>query len=369
MNATPQNDYAPGSFREALLAVDRPILALAPMQDVTDLPFWRLMSRYGGPDVYYTEYFRVHPTSNLERDILESVTRNPTGKPVIAQMIGNDVPSLVRTAKELQRYPVAAIDLNLGCPAPIVYRKCAGGGLLRDPRHVDTILGALRQAIEIPFTVKTRIGFETSDVFDEILRLFEKHRPDLVTVHARTVQQMYRSPVRYDLIEHAVKNLTLPVLANGDVDSATKAVKVLRDTGARGLMVGRGAIRNPWIFEQTRMAFLGETPRLPTGREVSRYITELYHEVKPPNVRESALVQKMKKYMNYLGLGVDPGGQFLHEIRRASSETGFFAICDKFLSHDEPMPLEPFKTLIDPGGLGSSHSRAILNTDEVECAC
>ena len=93
------------------------------MQDVTDLAFWNLLSRYGGADVYFTEYFRVYPTSRLERHILRSFTENPTGRPVIAQMIGNDIPSLVRTARELQQYPIAAVDLNLGCPAPVVYRK------------------------------------------------------------------------------------------------------------------------------------------------------------------------------------------------------------------------------------------------------
>src|SRR4051812_17725848 len=107
-----------------LLKRPEPLLALAPMQDVTDLPFWGLMNGYGGPDVYYTEYFRVHATSNLERPILRSITENPTGKPAIAQMIGNDIPALVRSAKELQKHDVAAVDLNLGCPAPIVYRKC-----------------------------------------------------------------------------------------------------------------------------------------------------------------------------------------------------------------------------------------------------
>src|SRR3954470_1351916 len=130
-----------------LLSRPGPITALAPMQDVTDLGFMRLMARYGGPDLFYTEYFRVHATSNLEKPILRSITENDTGKPVIAQMIGNDIPSLVRTARELQNYEVAAIDLNLGCPAPVVYRKCAGGGLLREPRRVDAILGALRDAI------------------------------------------------------------------------------------------------------------------------------------------------------------------------------------------------------------------------------
>ena len=126
-----------------LLQGHDPILALAPMQDVTDLPFWKLMTAYGGADVYYTEYFRVHATSTLDKYILRSITENPTGRPVIAQMIGNDIPALIRIARELQRYPVAAVDLNLGCPAPVVYRKCAGGGLLREPDRVDSILGAL----------------------------------------------------------------------------------------------------------------------------------------------------------------------------------------------------------------------------------
>src|SRR5207244_190293 len=127
----------------------------------------KLMTGYGGADLYFTEYFRVHATSNLDKNILRSITENPTGKPAIAQMIGNDIPSLVRTARELQQYPIAAVDLNLGCPAPIVYRKCAGGGLLREPARVDAILGALRDAVKIKFTVKTRLGFDAVDGFDE----------------------------------------------------------------------------------------------------------------------------------------------------------------------------------------------------------
>src|SRR5580704_389691 len=94
---------------QQLLAGTAPILALAPMQDVTDLPFWKLMSAYGGADLYVTEYFRVHSTSNLDPYIVKSITENPTGRPVIAQIMGNDIPSLVRTARELQQYPIAAV--------------------------------------------------------------------------------------------------------------------------------------------------------------------------------------------------------------------------------------------------------------------
>ncbi len=334
---------------EQLLARPEPLLALAPMQDVTDLPFWRLMAHYGGPDVYWTEYFRVHAVSHLEPAILESIIHNPTGRPAIAQMIGNDVESLVRNAKKLQRLDIAAVDLNLGCPAPIVYRKCAGGGLLREPKRVDAILGALRDAVTTAkFTVKTRIGFDDPDVFEELLSIFAKHRIDLLTVHGRTVKEMYRSEVHYEFIARAVAAMPCPVLANGNVHSAAKAAEVLRLTGARGLMIGRGAIRNPWLFDQIRQHLRGEPIRLPTGREVLAYIHRLFDATTTPVVRESAQVQKMKKYTNFIGLGVEPTGQFLHRIRRTDSRAEFFAICTDFLDHDEPMPLDPFPLHLQP---------------------
>jgi tRNA-dihydrouridine synthase B len=327
---------------QTLLAGTAPILALAPMQDVTDLPFMKLMAGYGGPDVYYTEYFRVHATSTLEPWILEAITKNTTGRPIVAQMIGNDIPALVRTARELQEYPIVAVDLNLGCPAPIVYRKCAGGGLLREPQRVDAILGALREAVDIKFTVKTRIGFDSPAVFAELLPIFAKHSLDLLTVHGRTVLEMYRSEVHYDYIARAVAAMPCPVMANGNVYSAARAAEVLKGTGARGLMIGRGAIRNPWLFHQIRQQQRGEAIFVPCGLDVLAYVRALYEAVCSPGVRESAQVQKMKKYLNYLGLGVEPTGQFLHRIRRVMTRLEFFAVCEEFLQHDQLMPLEPF---------------------------
>src|SRR5438270_759333 len=263
-------------------------------------------------------------------------------------MIGNDIPALVRTARELQQYPIAAVDLNLGCPAPVVYRKCAGGGLLREPKRVDAILGALRDAIKIKFTVKTRLGFAGPEVFSELLPIFAKHSLDLLTVHGRTVKEMYRTEVHYDFIQRAVAELPCPVLANGNVYSAHKAKEVLDSTGARGLMIGRGAIRNPWLFHQIRQHQRGETLFLPRGCDVLAYIEALYDAVCPADIREEAQIQKMKKYMNYLGVGVEPAGQFLHDIRRASTRSGFFEICRRFLDHDRPMPLEPFALELKP---------------------
>ena len=328
-------------FFDALLAQPEPVLALAPMQDVTDLPFWRLIASRGGADVYYTEYFRVHPDSRLSKAILASVTDNPTGRPVVAQMIGNDIPSLVRTARELSQHPVAAIDLNLGCPAPVVYRKCAGGGLLRDLSRVDAIVGALREAIPGRFTVKTRLGFDDERTIDALLPILARHSPDLLTVHGRTVLQMYRPGVRHDLIAHAVQIMQCPVLANGDVSSPLDALAALRATGARGLMIGRGAVRNPWLFSQIRAHLRGEAFTLPTGRDVFEYIRELRESVCDPAAGELAGVTKMKRYLNFIGAGIENGEAFLHDIRRATSWETFHSVCAEHLDHGDRMSLVP----------------------------
>ncbi len=311
------------------------------MQDVTDLAFWRLMACYGGADLYYTEYFRVHPDSHLEKPILASLDDNPTGKPAIAQMIGNDIPSLVRSARELMKHPVAGIDLNLGCPAPVVYKKCAGGGLLREPERMDRILGALREVISIPFTVKTRIGFDSEREFEALLPVFQKHAIDLLTVHGRTVLQMYRPGVRYDLIAQAAAAMKCPVMANGDVASHHDAGRILRETGVAGLMIGRGAIRNPWIFEQIRDHLAGRPVTLPSGREVLGYIHDLYETVTSPGTSELAQVNKLKKYLNFLGLGLPRAEEFLHAMRRSTNRTDFFRVCFEHLDHGEPMDLVP----------------------------
>jgi tRNA-dihydrouridine synthase len=153
---------------------------------------------------------------------------------------------------------------------------------------------------------------------------------------------MYRSEVHYDLIARAAAEMPCPVLANGNVSSAHDAAEVLRFTGARGLMIGRGAIRNPWLFHQIRQHQRGETVFVPRGHDVLAYVRALYEVTRPAGLREGVQVQKMKKYMNYLGAGVEPADQFLHQIRRVTTEAEFFGVCEEFLDHDTPMPLEPF---------------------------
>jgi len=324
-----------------IIPAHRPLLVLAPMQDITDLPFWRVMQHYGGADLYYTEYFRVHRDSKPERHIQRSIDENPTGRPVIAQMIGEDIPSLLRTAHALQRHPIFGIDLNLGCPAPIVCRKSAGGGLLKHPDRIDAILRALRPVIGVQFTVKTRIGFSDPAEFDRLLEIFAAHEIDAFTVHGRTVRELYRTRVHLDRIRQAVERLRAPVFANGNVLSVALARETLAATRAAGLMIGRGAIRNPWLFQQIRDDADGKPVFEPTLRDLRGYIDHLYAETRIPHLDEGNNISKLKKYLNFIGQGIGPDEAFLHGIRRAATEREFFDLCDAHLNHDTPFPAEP----------------------------
>ena len=326
-----------GLFRmRDLLPENRPLLILAPMQDITDLPFWRVMSRYGGPDVYYTEYFRVHRDSRLEKYILRSIDENPGGKPIIAQMIGQDIDALQRTALELQKRKIAGIDLNLGCPAPIVCKKDAGGGLLRNPEKIDHILRELRASVHLRFTVKTRIGFDSPEEFPALLDLFRRHPIDALTVHGRTVREMYKPVLHHDAIERAARLMPCPVFANGNVACVESARQMIAITGARGLMIGRGAIRNPWLFGQIREAWSGEVRTRPTCTDLRQYIEHLYEETRDPAIREVGQVGKMKKYLGYIAPGFGEDDAFWKELRPALTLRDLFAICDRHLATAEP---------------------------------
>lgn len=342
-----------GLFDEASL----PVTALAPMQDVTVLPFMRLLSgtHYGAPDYFVTEFLRVHETSIIDDDIRECLENPPGGKPLFLQLIGEDVPALVRIAKEaLGRYAIAGIDLNLGCPAPKVFRKNVGGGLLRDLPHVAEILKALREVTSEfgrRFTVKCRLGFDDSTPLLPLLELANRHSVDLLAVHGRTVRGLYRSPVDYDAIAAAVKHATCPVVANGEIASVEKAYRVLEKTQCAGWMIGRHAIRNPWIFRQIRETREGcETVFAPRLGDVFEYIRALETCVAQPGDRPERVAARMKKFLNFIGTGIDADGAFLYAARRAGTPEEIFKIAEQFLLLDgnaeKAFPPEPFPGVI-----------------------
>ena len=325
---------------------DLPLTALAPMQDVTNLWFMKILAHYGSPDYFFTEYFRVRDDSRLNAKILASITENDTGRPVFAQMIGESIPDLVRTTQELCDYNIAGIDLNMGCPAPRVYRKNVGGGLLREPEKVDRILGELRSALsDRPLTVKMRVGFDNTDTFEEILDVINCHNIDLLSLHGRTVKDRYHGEVKYDLIAQAVKRVNCPVLANGNIDSAATALKVLSQTGAAGVMVGRWAIANPWIFNQIRQVLLSEPISPIPLTEVREYIDRLRLTPEAVKTPPRARAGHLKMYLNYIALLVDSEGNFLRLMRKTKTEVELLRLCDNILlNSNENLALAPYSS-------------------------
>jgi tRNA-dihydrouridine synthase C len=313
------------------------------MQDVSVLPLWRCLERRGGPDLYVTEYFRVHRDSHPGKKILRSINEIGGHKPVIAQMIGNDPEHLVRSAILIQEQSnCSGIDVNLGCPAPKVCGKAAGGALLKNHDLIREIACSLRSVVRGTLTLKTRVGFESEAEFDGLLRLFSELPIDGLAIHGRTVREKYQSNVHTACIARAVARLPFPVTANGSIVSVDTARAMIASTRADGLMIGRGGIRNPWLFAQIRDS-LAEAPWVqPTFRDVADYLEELLEEVEAEGDFEtdSQLVNRMKKFANYIASGL-LGGALAEQLRRATSRGEFLRITRDLLDSNEAFPMDP----------------------------
>lgn len=327
-----------------------PVTALAPMQDVTTLPFMKLIGETGPPDWFFTEYFRVTEHSKLEKHIVDSITKHGTGRPIFAQLIGENSDALKRTIKTIEHLPIAGIDLNMGCPAPKVYKKNVGGGLLRNLDEVRRVVSCMREAISGTFTVKMRVGFADWENLVGLLEIINECDVELLSLHGRTVHGGYRSPVEYPLIRQAVDTVKCPVLANGEISSVAKAVEVQNYVKGAGLMIGRAAIRNPWIFRQIRDHFAGRAVFQPKLRDVREYVDMIRTATFKENHPDRLWNGRMKKFVNFVGTSIEPNGHFLYEMRRARTTADLLKTCDKYMVAEGrehlDYPAEPYPGLI-----------------------
>lgn len=271
------------------------------MQDVTDLAFMRTLKRIGSlPDFFITAYFRsTGTTCAMAEHNLRCIDENETGVPILAQLAGSEAPALLRDAAKLMARPgVAGINLNAGCPSPLVNRHGAGAGLLRDIPRFSHILQELRAGIPAgKFSVKCRLGWDNAPAeFPVILKCLQAATPDEVGIHARTRRQLYGGAPDFSYVRQAVSTLPCPVLANGDLNSVQQAHACLQQTGAAGLMLGRGAVRNPYLFRELR----GGPP--PSAEEMRLYYTTLIEEtgrVLLHKRTEKGHCNRMKKYLAF----------------------------------------------------------------------
>jgi tRNA-dihydrouridine synthase B len=246
-------------------------LVLSPMSGVTDCAFRTTVLRASGRDavgLLVSEFVAAEGLSRDNGKTIAMLRYEDVERPFSIQIFGADVDRMVRAALMVEEVGADIVDINCGCPAPKVVRRGGGAQLMRTPEALRDIVRAVRAAVSIPVTVKIRAGWdEHSRNAVEVARMVEGEGASMLAVHGRTRLQLYSGESDWDLIGEVRSTLSIPVIGSGDVIDAAGALARLRGGYADGVMIGRGALANPWIFGQTLALARGENVHEPTARE------------------------------------------------------------------------------------------------------
>ena len=236
----------------ATLDFSKPLYALAPLAGFTDLPFRSVVKKFG-VDLTVSEMISSNALVHKSKKTYRMLEKNPIENPYSIQIAGSDLDVIKRAVEIInERDDVDIIDLNCGCPAPKVVNNLQGSSLLTDLSQMAKVIETIKKYSNKEYTsVKFRLGFNEKN-HEEIARICQESGADYIAVHGRTRAGRYKAPVDYDAIAEVKRAVSIPVLANGDIDSPAKAKWVLEHTGADGLMIGRAAVGKPWIFKQIK---------------------------------------------------------------------------------------------------------------------
>lgn len=232
-----------------------PILVLAPMADMTDSPYCRIVKKIGGVDVVFHEMVSSEAIVRNSEKTLRMINFHEDERPIVQQIFGADPGVMANAVRSIinKTHP-DGIDINMGCPVPKITGTESGSSLMKDPALAYEIVRAVKEVIgDIPLSVKTRLGWDNPDAFHTFLPMLEEAGADLVTLHGRTKSQGYSGEADWNRIAEAKKILHIPLIANGDVSSPEMVKEILAITKADGVMIGRGALGNPWFFLQAKM--------------------------------------------------------------------------------------------------------------------
>lgn len=239
-------------MKKNLIDFSQGVLALAPLAGYTDLPFRSVVKKFG-VDVTYSEMLSANALQHNSKKTFKMLEKSPLETPYIVQIAGSDLKA-IRDAVEILNdvEGIDGIDLNCGCPVPKVVSQKSGSSLLLDLPHLSKIIETIKRYSNKQYTsAKVRLGF-VDKIPADIGKAVENSGADFLAVHGRTRAGAYKAPVDYNAIATLKQSVSIPVLANGDITSFEKAKEVKKITGCNSLMIGRGAIGNPWIFYQLK---------------------------------------------------------------------------------------------------------------------
>jgi len=236
------------------------------MEDVTNLPFRLIAKRIAGPGLMFTEFVSAMAIHYGAVKTFRKMRIDPAERPLGIQIFGGEPETMAETARIAEEMGADLVDINMGCWVPKVCKTGAGAALLKDPELAETIVRSVVNAVKVPVTVKVRAGWDWSlFAAPDLARRFEGAGAQMVTLHARFAKQGFEGEADWRLIDEMRKSVTVPLIGNGDVKTPEDALRMLRETGCDGVMVGRAAISNPWALARIRAAMTGEAPpKLPT---------------------------------------------------------------------------------------------------------
>jgi tRNA-dihydrouridine synthase B len=321
------------------LALDRPLL-LAPMEDVSDQPF-RLMSRRLGADVVYTEFISSEGLVRDARKCLEKLRLADGERPVGIQIFGSTVEVMVEAARIAEQAGPELIDINIGCPVKSVACRGAGAGLLQDPGLMSAIVEGIVGAVRLPVTVKTRLGWDDGSIrIVENAQMFERLGVRALAVHGRTRAQQRKGAADWEWIRRAKDAVSIPVFGNGDIRDPEEAIRMFEEYGVDGVMIGRGAIADPWIFWRAKVyRDTGRVPEIEPGERIGTALEHLDLSIEfkgtPRGVIEFR--KHWKGYLRELPSGADVRSDIMRLTEREP-------IVERLLEYAVDLRVEPIGT-------------------------
>ncbi len=300
------------------VTLDNPYI-LAPMAGVTDLPF-RLLCREQGAGLLCMEMVSAKAIQYNNKNTKALLAIHPDEPPVSLQLFGSDPDIISEIAKRIEELPFSILDINMGCPVPKIVKNGEGSALMKNPKLVHEIVSKTVKAIQKPVTVKIRKGFDDSCINAvEIAKIIEDAGAKAVAVHARTREQYYSGKADWDIIRQVKEAVTIPVIGNGDVTSGESAIALQEQTGCDGVMIGRGAQGNPWIFsELLEYERTGRMPARPTNEEIKKMIAR-HAKLQIEYKGEYLGIREMRKHVSWYTTGLPNSAKLRGEINAVES--------------------------------------------------